>query len=130
MELKTLYIRFMSNKLSENEKSFDLKNKFMEYIKLLIQQNRLFLGEQICSKFLNENMKLKVLGYNIPEFIIIYEDILRQQMNNMNKNILQNICDKMDKKRNKNGPKFILNNIINQNDQNEQKNDIKVCKYF
>eukprot|EP01084_Bolivina_argentea_P300792 518741_1 len=132
VELKTLYKRFMVGKLAEEEKEFDLKAKFMEYIKLLIQQNRLFIAELTCNRFLNENISQKqILGYDTPEFIIIYEDILRQQMNNMNKNMLQNNIQKMDKKRNQNGPQYIQQKRIqnqnnnDQNDQKQQKNDIK-----
>ncbi len=73
-----------------------------------MQQNRLLLGEQICEKLSNNENNSNILGYDTPEFIIMYEDILRQQMNNMSGNMLENMKDTMDEKRNENGLQYIL----------------------
>ncbi len=80
-----------------SEVNIDLKDKFIEYVKLLIQQNRLFLGKEICEKLLNnENISC-----------------------NMSSNILENIKVEIDENRNQNGLRYILQKITNENDKSK-----------
>ena len=126
VELKGLYERWSGNKLKEEDKKLVLKEKFLEYIQLLVQQNRLLLAKQICNKFLQKSKidgDKAVLGYHTPKLIIIYEDILRQNMNDMTKNCTEDVIAKMDSKRNVNGPNYDQKETETENESESKQND-------
>merc|ERR1712228_659304 len=68
----------------------------------LIQQNRLFTAKQVCSLL----RKRSDFGKS-AQLCIIYEDILRQTMNNMMKNMSKDAMEAMDNERNENDEDFM-----------------------
>eukprot|EP01083_Nonionella_stella_P006210 18058_1 len=112
IELKGVYQRYSAHKLTDDDKQSDIKAQILEYIQLLVQQNRLLLAQNICDDCLRK--KESILGYDCAEFVILYEDILRQKMNQMVKNVSQDVSDAMDAKRNVHGPQRVLKEIESQ----------------
>ena len=123
-ELKGVYERWIGKKLTSDDAKLDLKSVFLEYLQLLVQQNRLLSARRICDDFLAKHKLFgneSILGHHTPDFIIIYEDILRREMNEMLKKLSPDAAAKLDAQRDVNGPQTFIDALSDDHESAEHK---------